>query len=86
MKYQIVIKRQALSDIEYFKKTNKIIAKKIQNLLIALLKDSFSGVGKPEPLRFELSGYWSGKITREHRLIYSVTDEKIIVISCRYHY
>jgi toxin YoeB len=49
-------------------------------------RDPFSGIGKPEPLRHQLKGYWSRRINDEHRLVYKVTDEAIIIASCRMHY
>nr|WP_293104591.1 Txe/YoeB family addiction module toxin [Okeania sp. SIO2F4] len=49
-------------------------------------RSSFSGLGKPEPLKYELSGYWSRCINDEHRLVYKVTDDEIIIIACKYHY
>lgn len=64
--------------------------KRIYRRLLTLIKDTqrepFRGIGKPEPLRNELSGYWSRRITEEHRLVYKVTDEELIIISCKYHY
>uniref|UniRef100_UPI003423A759 Txe/YoeB family addiction module toxin n=1 Tax=Okeania sp. SIO2F4 TaxID=2607790 RepID=UPI003423A759 len=58
--------------------------------MVTLIKDidrsSFSGLGKPEPLKYELSGYWSRCINDEHRLVYKVTDDEIIIIACKYHY
>ena len=58
--------------------------------IIKLLKDiqrtPFTGLGKPEPLRQDLKGYWSRRIDQEHRLVYKVTDTEIIVIACKYHY
>lgn len=86
MKYQITIEQKALSYISYFKKRDKIIAAKIQNLLHELMIHPFEGGGKLEPLRFELSGYWSRRITKEHRLVYRVKEKEVTVISCRYHY
>ncbi|NEQ34864.1 MAG: Txe/YoeB family addiction module toxin [Okeania sp. SIO3I5] len=66
------------------------IDKKIHQKIVALIKDidrsSFSGLGKPEPLKYELSGYWSRRINDEHRLVYKVTDYEIIIIACKYHY
>lgn len=66
------------------------IDKKIQQKIITFLKDidrsPFSGLGKPEALKHEYSGYWSRRINDEHRLIYKVTNTDIIVVACRYHY
>ncbi len=85
-KYQIILEAEAKKNIEYFKKKYPAIAIKIKDLLIDLQDDPFSVIGKPEPLKFNLSGYWSKRITREHRLIYKVKNKIITVISCRYHY
>lgn len=64
--------------------------RKLHRKIIALIKDiersPFSGLGKPEPLKHELSGYWSRRIDSEHRLVYAVTDAEIIIVACRYHY
>lgn len=60
--------------------------KKIVNLLKDIDRSPFSGLGKPEPLKHKISGYWSRRITQEHRLVYQVTDTEIIVIACKYHY
>ncbi len=63
---------------------------KIFQKIIVLLRDiqrsPFSGIGKPEPLKGALQGYWSRRITDEHRLVYKVTDDDIIITACRYHY
>lgn len=64
--------------------------KKIVNRINALIKECqrhpFAGTGKPEPLRGDLAGYWSRRITQEHRLVYKVADGHLIVVMCRYHY
>ncbi|MGI0481925.1 Txe/YoeB family addiction module toxin [Geminocystis sp. CENA526] len=64
--------------------------KKIYAKIVGLIKDiqrnPFSGLGKPEALKHELSGLWSRRITREHRLVYRVSDEEIVIISCKFHY
>ncbi|MDR1256295.1 MAG: Txe/YoeB family addiction module toxin [Spirochaetaceae bacterium] len=62
------------------------IFQKIKDLIIATCRDPFKGTGKPEPLKHDLSGYWSRRITEEHRLVYSVADDMIRIISCNYHY
>lgn len=63
-----------------------IIQKKITKLLESIAKTPFSGIGKPEPLKHELSGYWSRRISDEHRIIYTVKNNRIKVISLRFHY
>ncbi len=86
LKYNIVIEQAALRHIEFFKKNDKVIAKKIHALLLDIAKTPFVGIGKLEALKFELTGYWSRRITQEHRLVYKLRQNEIVVISCRYHY
>lgn len=59
---------------------------RITRLIVETARDPFAGIGKPEPLRHELKGCWSRRINDEHRLVYKVTDEALIILSCRYHY
>lgn len=86
MKYKITIKDKALKQIAYFKKRDQVIFNKILDLLDEVSRHPFEGIGKPEALKFELSGCWSRRITREHRLVYKVIEKEVFVISCRYHY
>lgn len=65
---------------------DKKVLKKINSLLKDIKRDPFNGIGKPEPLKYELSGCWSRRISDEHRLVYEVTDYSIMIVSCRYHY
>ncbi|NET41662.1 Txe/YoeB family addiction module toxin [Okeania sp. SIO2B3] len=65
---------------------DKKIYIKIVNLIKDIQRDPFSGLGKPEALKYDLSGLWSRRITQEHRLVYSVSDEEIVIISCKFHY
>ncbi|ACK66545.1 addiction module toxin, Txe/YoeB family [Rippkaea orientalis PCC 8801] len=62
------------------------IFKKILNLIRDAQRNPFSGLGKPEPLKYELKGCWSRRITDEHRLVYKVEEDSLIILSCRYHY
>ena len=78
---------RALDDIYFWRKSGNVkIQSKITKLLESISKTPFSGIGKPEPLIHELSGYWSRRISDEHRLIYTVKDNRIKVISMRFHY
>ena len=80
---------RAEEDLEYWKSTgNKQVMKRITKLLSDILEHPFTGIGKPEPLKGDLQGLWSRRITDEHRLIYSVSDGMIYVyvLSLRYHY
>lgn len=65
---------------------NKKVHAKIAGLIKDLQRNPFSGIGKPEPLKHELKGLWSRRITDEHRLVYKVSDEEILIYSCRFHY
>ena len=65
---------------------DKKLYKKIVELLKDIDRSPFAGSGKPEPLKHDLSGFWSRRINDEHRLVYTVTDDEIIVAACKYHY
>ncbi|HET8738079.1 MAG TPA: Txe/YoeB family addiction module toxin [Pricia sp.] len=86
---EIVFTKRAIEERNYWKKSgNKSVQRRISNLLKAVVTDPYHGNGKPEVLRANLSGYWSRRITQEHRLVYGVNEDKgqIIVISMRFHY
>lgn len=86
---EIVLLPQAEADRDYWKRTgNKAIMKRISALLADIIEHPFTGIGKPEPLKHELQGKWSRRITQEHRLVYSVSDGMIYVyvFSMRDHY
>ncbi len=76
----------AWSDYLYWQQTDKKIVKRINNLIKDTQRHPFEGLGDPEPLRHNWSGYWSRRIDREHRLVYKVTDHALIIAQCRYHY
>jgi len=73
-------------DLLYWQKTDRKIVQKITSLVDAIIKDPFDGIGKPKPLKYELSGCWSRRINKEHRIVYRVVDNRIQLLSCRYHY
>ena len=73
-------------DLRLFVKTERAVAIKILDLVDAVIRDPFQGPGKPEPLRFELAGCWSRRITQEHRMVYRVGDATIDFLQARYHY
>jgi len=76
----------AWEDYEYWQKTSKEKVKQIGKLIKAIKRDPFKGIGKPEPLKHDLAGYWSRRIDQEHRLVYEIQDDAIIIVQCRYHY
>ena len=77
---------ESWAEYEQWQQEDKKIIKKINSLIKDIKRDSFNGIGKPEPLKHELSGCWSRRITDEHRLVYEVTDYSVVIISCRYRY
>lgn len=86
---EIIFLGQAEKDREYWKKSgNKAIMNKITALLKDIAEHPYTGIGKPEPLKYELAGYWSRRINSEHRIVYSVDEEvvRVYVLSMRYHY
>ncbi|MDR1877578.1 MAG: Txe/YoeB family addiction module toxin [Flavobacteriaceae bacterium] len=85
MLYNVEFSKTATEDWEFFKKDQKL-KDRIKALLKSIKETPFSGIGKPEPLRHDLSGYWSRKINSEHRIVYKVEKGVIIVIQMRYHY
>ncbi len=83
---QFEFEKNALKDLKDWKKQNHSIYRKILKLLEVISVTPFEGIGKPEPLKGNLSGWWSRRINREHRLVYKTEENKIIILSCRYHY
>lgn len=76
----------AWDDYLWFQQNNRKLLKRINQLIKEASRTPFEGTGKPEPLKANLSGYWSRRINSEHRLVYRVTDDELIIISCRFHY
>jgi toxin YoeB len=83
---RLVFDPHALQDLRHWIDTDRRKALKIIDLIEAVLKSPFEGIGKPEPLRHELAGCWSRRIDQEHRLVYRVASGELIVLACRYHY
>ena len=84
MKYIFV--DESWEDYIYWQKTDKKIFKKINNLIKDISRDPFNGIGKPEPLKYKYRGFWSRRIDGEHRLIYKVKEDEILIVKCRFHY
>ncbi len=83
---QILFTESAWDDCLYWQKNDKKILKRINLLLKEIKRNPFQGVGKPESLKFQLKDFWSRRITKEHRLVYRIQEDKLQVIACRYHY
>jgi len=78
---EIIYSPKAIRDLIFWKKSgNRQIQKKIEQLILAIQEDPFQGIGKPEPLKYELSGSWSRRINEEHRIIYEIHDDNTLVI------
>ena len=73
-------------DLPYWVAANRAIALRLLQLIEAILRDPFSGIGKPEPLKYVQAGVWSRRITQEHRLVYKVSEKRIDFLQARYHY
>ncbi len=78
-------------EFEYWIDNDLDIVARIKDLIKSIRQNPFKGIGKPEPLRYDLKGYWSRRITGEHRIVYKVSgtkgvDQKCIIIQCRFHY
>ena len=76
----------AFEDLAWWIQQDRNKALRIVNLIKDVQRDPFKGIGKPEPLRHELKGCWSRRIDQEHRLVYQITENKVRVLACRYHY
>ncbi|NCD34900.1 MAG: Txe/YoeB family addiction module toxin [Spartobacteria bacterium] len=83
---KLVFSDQSWDDLSYWVIHDRKIAKRILNLIEDIRKEPFEGIGKPEPLRHDLSGFWSRRITDEHRLVYSVEGDSLLIAQARYHY
>ncbi|MFC7520673.1 Txe/YoeB family addiction module toxin [Xanthomonas populi] len=76
----------AWEDYLYWQQTDKKMLKRINELIKAIQRDPFQGIGKPEPLRHALAGYWSRRINDEHRIVYKVENGILLIAQARYHY
>ena len=83
---RLVFTESAWQDYLWFQEKDRQLLKRINQLIKDTLRTPFEGLGKPEPLKVDLSGYWSRRINDEHRLVYGVTQTDLMIISCRYHY
>lgn len=82
----IVFTEEAWKDYLYWQTNDKGTLKKINALVKDISRTPFEGIGKLEPLRYELQGYWSRRISQEHRLVYKLKDQTLLILSVRYHY
>jgi len=83
---KLIFSEHAWNDYLYRQKSDKKILKRINAVVKDIQRSPFEGIGKPEPLKHALSGYWSRRINDEHRLVYRISDEAILIAQLRYHY
>jgi len=83
---KLIFSAHAWNDYLYWQQTNKKILKRINLLIKDVRRSPFEGIGKPEPLKHALSGYWSRRINDEHRFVYKVSGDSMLIAQLRYHY
>ncbi len=83
---KLIFAEKAWEDYLYWQKTDKKVLKRINVLIKDISRDPFEGIGKPEPLKHALSGYWSRRINDEHRIVYKIQDKSLLIAQLRYHY
>lgn len=77
---------RAWQDYLYWQETDRRMLRRVNELIKDIQRSPYEGIGKPEPLRHQLSGFWSRRIDQEHRLVYWITDTAVEIASCRFHY
>ncbi|MBI5774119.1 MAG: Txe/YoeB family addiction module toxin [Verrucomicrobia bacterium] len=82
----VTFQQGAFDEFTSWAEDDAVIFERLVRLISEARRDPFTGIGKPEPLKHRLQGHWSRRITEEHRLVYRVTPEAIVVASCKYHY
>ena len=83
---KLVFAESAWEDSLHWQKTDKKMLKRINTLIKYISREPFEGIGKPEPLKHALSGYWSRRINEEHRIVYKVREESLLIAQLRFHY
>ena len=83
---RIVFSKNSWEDYISWQRDDKRLLKKTNLLIKEIQRTPFEGIGNPEPLKYDLAGFWSRRIEREHRLVYQVFDNEILIYSCKFHY
>jgi len=83
---EIVFQPEFLEDLRYWVETDRKVALRVLDLVDAIVRDPFRGIGKPEPLKYLAPGAWSRRLTQEHRVVYLVREARIDLLQARYHY
>jgi len=83
---RLIFSENAWDDYLYWQRNDPKLLKRINSLIKEIQRQPFEGIGKPEPLKHGFSGYWSRRITDEHRIIYKIEDNSVLIAQLRYHY
>ena len=83
---KLIFSDEAWGDYLYWQKNDRRMVERINKLIQDVLREPFSGLGKPEPLKHALSGFWSRRITDEHRMVYRIEADALLLAQLRYHY
>lgn len=83
---KLIFADAAWEDYLYWQKQDRRMVERINKLIQAVMREPFAGVGKPEPLKHALAGFWSRRITDEHRMVYRIDDGRLLIAQLRYHY
>ncbi len=83
---KITFSKNSWEDYLSWQKEDKKMLKKINQIIKEIQRNPFHGIGNPEPLKYDLAGFWSRRIDREHRLVYQIFDNELLIYSCKYHY
>ena len=83
---KLIFSEHAWEDYMYWQQTDKKIAKRINLIIKDIQRNKYEGIGKPEPLKHNLSGYWSRRINSAHRIVYKIEDDSVFIVQLRYHY
>lgn len=83
---KLIFSAEAWEDYLFWQKQDKAVVGRINELIAACRRDPFAGIGKPEPLKYALAGFWSRRITEEHRMVYKPEKEALLIAQLRYHY
>lgn len=83
---KLIFSERAWEDYLYWQETDRRLVTRIHQLIRDIQREPFSGIGKPEPLRHAFQGYWSRRINEEHRIVYKILDDSVLIAQLRYHY
>lgn len=83
---KLIFSDESWDDYQFWQQNNKKLVTRINQLIKDIKRNPFEGIGKPEPLKYELQGCWSRRIDNEHRLVYEFSDNELRIVSCRFHY